>query len=179
MLQRKQKGEAVIDADCFNLEQTPPPQGSSNWHVWPTWRMWKQNNFASVETNPSWQSLTLCHLTYMESQLSASTPLGAAVNRTPGQLFDESLQTIQLQCREENHHQCNWPLSSAVTDLKWHQMTALTSLFICPHAWKEIRFFCCVMGTNKSSWMQLPEDAYEFGFQPTRNALQLQAAELG
>lgn len=35
------------------------------------------------------------------------------------------------------------------------------------------------MGTNKSSWMQLPEDAYEFSFQPTTNALQLQAAGLG
>lgn len=35
------------------------------------------------------------------------------------------------------------------------------------------------MGTSKSSGMQLTEDAYEFGFQPTINALQLQAAEIG
>lgn len=50
---------------------------------------------------------TLCHLTYMESQLGASTPPGAVVNRTPGQLFGEGLQEIQPQCCEENHHQCN------------------------------------------------------------------------
>lgn len=35
------------------------------------------------------------------------------------------------------------------------------------------------MGTRKSSGIQLPEDAYEFGFQPTISALQLQAAETG
>lgn len=35
------------------------------------------------------------------------------------------------------------------------------------------------MGTNESNWMQLPQDPYESGFQPTINALQLQAAELG
>lgn len=163
----------------FILEQTPQPCRSWNWHVWPTWRRWKQNNCASVETNPSWQSPTLCHLTFMESQQSASTPPGAVVNRTPAQLFLEGLQVIQLQRCEENHHQCNWPLLCCHSDLIWHQVTALTSLLICPHAWKEIRFFCCLMGTNKSCWMQLPDDACEFGFQPTPNALQLQAAELG
>lgn len=35
------------------------------------------------------------------------------------------------------------------------------------------------MGTSKSSGMQLPEDAYEFGFKATINALHLQAAEIG
>lgn len=111
---------------------------------------------------------TPCHLTFMESQLSASTPPAVAVNRTPGQLFGGGLQATQLQRCEANHRQCNRPPALCRhAGFKWRQVAVLNSLLICPPAWKEITFFCCVTGTRKSSGIQLPEDAYEFGFQPT------------
>ena len=71
----------------------------------------------------------------MESQLSASTPPAAVVNRTPGQLFGEGLQVIQLQRWEANRRHCNGlPTLCHHSDLKWHQVAVLTSLLICPRA---------------------------------------------
>lgn len=44
---------------------------------------------------------------------------------------------------------------------------------------KSSKIFFFIIGTSKSSGMQLPKDGYEFGFQPAIKALQLQAAEIG
>lgn len=73
-----------------------------------------ENNCASVETNPSWESPTLCHLTFMESQLSASTPPGAVVNRMPAQLFGEGLQVSNCSAVRKTITSATDP-SSAVT----------------------------------------------------------------